>query len=166
MNIVTIGGYGFDESGFFQALTDAKVELFVDIRQRRGLRGSRYAFLNSRRLQEKLKALGVRYVHRRELAPTTEVRDVQKKADAASGELKRSREQLSPAFVDAYKQRILAKFDPAAFVSSLGRVSTVALFCVERSPLACHRSIVAACLEDYPGVEGVRHLCPERKFER
>ncbi len=47
MRIVTIGGYGFTEDAFINALKGAGVDAFVDIRQRRGMRGSKYAFLNS-----------------------------------------------------------------------------------------------------------------------
>ncbi|MFN2179799.1 MAG: hypothetical protein ACK2UV_09955, partial [Candidatus Promineifilaceae bacterium] len=56
--IVTIGVYGFDETTFFQALKDAGVDTFCDIRRRRGVRGSRYAFANSKRLQKRLAELG------------------------------------------------------------------------------------------------------------
>jgi hypothetical protein len=35
-----------------------------------------------------------------------------------------------------------------------------ALFCVERDPEACHRSLIAAMLADEYGV-AVRHLLPE-----
>ena len=47
IKIVTIGVYGFDESGFFDALCQAEVDTFCDIRSRRGLRGATYAFANS-----------------------------------------------------------------------------------------------------------------------
>ncbi len=52
--IVTIGVYGFDRESFFQALLDAKVDTFCDIRLNRGLRGSTYAFVNSKSLQRRL----------------------------------------------------------------------------------------------------------------
>ncbi len=49
--IVTIGVYGFEEEEFFAALANARVDLFCDVRRRRGVRGARYAFANSQRLQ-------------------------------------------------------------------------------------------------------------------
>ncbi len=67
---VTIGVYGFDEAGFFQALQDAGVDTFCDIRRRRGVRGSAYAFANSQRLQGRLAELGIRYIYRSDLAPS------------------------------------------------------------------------------------------------
>jgi putative nucleic acid modification protein with dual OB domain len=56
--IVTIGAYGFDKESFFQALLDAKVDTFCDLRMRRGMRGSTYAFVNSSSLQSRLGELG------------------------------------------------------------------------------------------------------------
>ena len=78
--IVTIGVYGFTEAAFFQALLDAGVDSFCDVRARRGVRGSRYAFSNSRRLQARLADLGIEYHHFPNLAPTAEIREIQKTA--------------------------------------------------------------------------------------
>lgn len=144
MRILTIGGYGFDDRAFFEALKRAGVDTFVDVRQRRGLRGRRYAFLNSTKLQHALRNVGVRYVYLRELAPTQTIRDLQKKDDSTTGTAKRERTQLSPRFVDAYKSDVLGAFDVATFHAAVGRgARAVAFFCVEGHPDACHRSIVA-----------------------
>ena len=59
MKLITIGVYGFDEESFFQALLAAGVDVFCDIRQRRGVRGATYAFANSQRLQRRLAELGI-----------------------------------------------------------------------------------------------------------
>jgi uncharacterized protein (DUF488 family) len=148
LEIVTIGVYGFDEACFFQALTDAKINTFCDIRLRRGMRGSKYAFVNSMRLQQRLGELGIRYVHLKELAPSQEVRDKQKEEDARTGIGKRSREQLGQAFIEAYRKERLSKFDSARFIEKLGpNAEVIALFCVEREPEACHRSLVAGRLQ-------------------
>jgi hypothetical protein len=66
--IVTIGVYGFDQESFFQALLNAKVDTFCDLRMRRGMRGSTYEFVNSSSLQKRLDELGIRYLHLKELA--------------------------------------------------------------------------------------------------
>lgn len=158
--LATIGVYGFDEESFFKTLTNAGVDSFCDIRQRRALRGSTYAFANSRRLQDRLKALSIKYVHIKELAPSQEVRHVQKSEDASIGITKRGRTELSPAFVQAYRKGCLADFDVNDFVKAVGPNSRlVALFCVEREPEACHRSIVADWLIHACGVH-VEHLKP------
>ena len=47
MKIYTIGVYGSSEEEFFGKLTESKIDLFCDIRQRRGVRGRQYAFVNS-----------------------------------------------------------------------------------------------------------------------
>lgn len=41
--LLTIGVYGKSETEFFDQLSRAGVDLFRDIRQRRGVRGSQYA---------------------------------------------------------------------------------------------------------------------------
>jgi uncharacterized protein (DUF488 family) len=145
---VTIGVYGFAETSFFRALQDAGVDTLCDIRQRRGVRGSTYAFANSQRLQARLAELGIRYIHRKDLAPGKQVRERQHTADKASKTAKRQRATLSPAFIAAYREEILAGFDSEQFVADLGpKARVVALFCVEREPAACHRSLVAERLE-------------------
>jgi uncharacterized protein (DUF488 family) len=160
MRLVTIGGYGFDEPGFLAALQRANVDTFVDVRQRRGLRGSQYAFLNSSRLQRALTGVGIRYIHLRELAPTQAVRDVQKRRDSETDTGKRSRQSLSPEFVHAYRTEVLDGFDVSAFHRAVGDdAQVVALFCVEGIPEACHRSLVAERLAQTSAVE-VEHIRP------
>ncbi len=142
--IVTIGVYGYEEDGFFKAVTDAGVDTFCDIRQRRGMRGAKYAFVNSNRLQDRLEGLGIRYFHFRNLAPNQAVRELQKAADKTARIGKRTRLELSEEFVEAYHKDCLAAFDADEFIKGLGEdAKVVALFCVEREPAACHRSLVA-----------------------
>ena len=160
LELVTIGAFGYDAETFFEALQKANVDTFCDIRQRRGVRGAKYAFVNSKRLQQRLGELGIRYVHIKELAPTKEVRAAQKKADKAAQVAKRERKKLSPAFVEAYKCECLSSIEPADVVSQIPPdAQRAALFCVEEQPEACHRSIAASWLsasEDIP----VNHLVP------
>lgn len=158
--IVTIGVYGFDEATFFQALRDAGVDTFCDIRRRRGVRGSRYAFANSIRLQARLAELGIQYHHLLELAPTAQIRDRQKTADKTAAISKRKRTSLDQSFIQAYEEEILSGFNAMSFLEGLGgQSSVIAFFCVEREPSACHRSLVAGKLAEEYGLE-VRHLVP------
>lgn len=160
MNIVTIGVYGFTEAGFFQALAEAGVDTFCDLRWRRGVRGAEYAFANSVRLQRRLGAMGVRYRHVRELAPNPELRQRQYEADAATGTAKRQRAALSAGFIAGYREACLRPFDSRTFVEQIGsEAKTVALFCVEREPGACHRSLVAERLHQDLGGQ-LLHLKP------
>ncbi len=148
LQIVTMGVYGFTSETFFPALLQARVDIFCDVRWRRGVRGAPYAFANSERLQAKLQELGIRYLYRRDLAPDPTIRAIQEEGDKARGIPKRSRERLEQDFVEAYRQRCLAQFDAQAFVEQLGQeeAHVVALFCVEREPEACHRSLIAQYL--------------------
>jgi hypothetical protein len=157
---VTIGAHGWDAERFFGALVAAGVGTFCDLRARRGVRGREYAFANSQRLQARLAELGIRYLHRLDLAPSATTRSQQHAADAAAHTAKRSRAILSPAFIEAYHRERLDNFDAAAFLSDLGSgARVVALFCVEREPAACHRSLLAERLIHDLGVT-VIHLTP------
>jgi len=149
MKFFTIGVYGSTEQEYFQKLIDNNIDTFCDIRQRRGVRGAKYAFVNSNRLQQKLRELDLKYAHFIELAPTSEIRELQKEADAQEGVLKRNRDKLGKVFTIAYKDRILSKFDFDVFFEKLDEVgaSNIVLFCVEEKPEACHRSIVSDKLE-------------------
>lgn len=149
MEFFTIGVYNSSEEEYFEKLVENRIDTFCDIRQRRGVRGAKYAFVNSKRLQEKLNDLDIKYGHVIDLAPTKEIRELQKEADAQKGELKRDRNRLGQVFTIAYKDRILSNFDFDSFLEKLDEVGAdrVVLFCVEEKPEACHRSIVADKLE-------------------
>src|SRR5918912_536554 len=101
--IVTIGVYGFDQERFFQALVDAEVDTFCDIRARRGMRGASYAFVNSASLQKRLGELGIRYIHVKDLAPSEGLREQQKQEDKKFGVAKRKRDVLGETFIQAYE---------------------------------------------------------------
>ena len=109
--IVTIGVYGFDKDSFFQALIDANIDTFCDIRLRRGMRGSEYAFANSKALQQKLSELGIKYVYAKDLAPSQTIREKQKQEDEKLGVAKRSRKGLGQTFILGYEQQCLSSFD-------------------------------------------------------
>jgi uncharacterized protein (DUF488 family) len=161
IKIVTIGVYGFHEGTFFNTLQEAGVQVFCDVRWRRGVRGSDYAFANHKRLQARLESLGIVYLHRRDLAPPPEVRDKQFAADKAGKVAKRQRQSLSPGFINAYREAVLSGFDPQEFLQELPEgAEVVALFCVEREPIACHRSLLAERMGEIDGVT-VLHLAPK-----
>ena len=150
MEFFTIGVYNSTETEYFNKLIENNIDTFCDIRQRRGVRGAKYSFVNSNRLQEKLNELDIKYGHVLDLAPTSEIRDLQKEADAKLGELKRDRNKLGKIFTIAYKDRVLDKFNFDSFIDKLDEVGAnrVVLFCVEEKPEACHRSIVTDKLEE------------------
>jgi uncharacterized protein (DUF488 family) len=143
--IATIGVYGFDLAGFLGALEGASVGIVLDVRQRRGVRGREYAWANSKRLQASLGGAGIDYEHRKELAPTTEMRQLQYREDDRLGEGKRSRTHLAPEYTRRYTEEILAPADLSPIVE-IAADRLPALLCVERDPEACHRSLIAARL--------------------
>jgi Protein of unknown function, DUF488 len=90
-----------------------------------------------------------------DLAPTTELRQLQYAEDARQGVGKRSRVELATGYAEGYTREILDHADLADVVARLPG----ALMCVERDPEACHRSLVAARLASSFGVDVV-HLRP------
>jgi uncharacterized protein (DUF488 family) len=141
---ITIGVYGWTLDTFLAALHDARVPLVVDVRQRRGVRGPEYAWANSRRLQAALEEAGIEYVHAKELAPTTELRQLQYREDDRQGVGKRSRVELAPESARRYEEEILGAVD----LDAIRLPERAALLCVERDPEACHRSIAARRLAE------------------
>ena len=156
--VATIGVYGFTGETFLDALREAGVGTVLDVRQRRGVRGPEYAWANSARLQEALARARIGYRHHRELAPTTELRRLQYREDARTGEGKRTRTALAPEYARRYTAEILDRVDLEAFAHSLPD-GLSALMCVERDPEACHRSLVAGRLAERFGF-GVIDLRP------
>jgi uncharacterized protein (DUF488 family) len=157
--VVTIGVYGFALEEFLDALREADVRQLIDVRQRRGVRGSEYAWANSARLQSALADAGIDYRHHKELAPTTELRQLQYREDARMGVGKRSRAELAPQYAERYANEILGPVDLTPIVEAMPADATTALLCVERDAEACHRSLVAQRMADEHGVT-VTHLVP------
>ncbi len=157
--MATIGVYGFDAAGFLAALEQADVGLLLDVRQRRGVRGSEYAWANSKRLQLALREAGIAYEHHRELAPTTELRRLQYREDDRLKVGKRSRVALAASYRERYTAEILDRVELAPLVARLPAERSSALMCVERDPEACHRSLIAQRMRQRHGV-AVVHLRP------
>ena len=155
----TIGVYGFDADSFLAALRGADVRLLLDVRQRRGVRGREYSWANSRRLQDALGEAGIAYRHHPELAPTTELRQLQYREDDRLGVGKRTRAGLAPEYVERYTREILDGADLESVVGEMPAEGTAALLCVERDPEACHRSLIADRMAAEHAVS-VAHLRP------
>jgi uncharacterized protein (DUF488 family) len=141
----TIGVYEKTPEEFFGELTKNKIDMFIDIRRVRGVRGPAFSFVNSERLQRKLSELGINYLHILELSPTREIRDLQKAEDKKRGIATRKRNELSEDFKKEYREQILQQYDLTALVRQLEECKTksVVLFCVENHAHACHRSLVS-----------------------
>jgi uncharacterized protein (DUF488 family) len=140
-------------------LHGAGVVLVVDVRQRRGVRGPRYSWANSQRLQALLAEAEIAYSHHRELAPTTELRHLQYREDDRQGVGKRSRLKLSPEYIRRYTTEVLDSAPLEALVQELPNDRPAALLCVETLAAACHRSLIAQRLNERFGCK-VIHLEP------
>ena len=157
MRLGTIGVYGFDETGFHARLGEFRADLLVDVRRRRGVRGAHYAFANATRLQDALAERGVAYAHVLELAPTEDMRDLQRRADAAAGVGGRDRQRLAPEYVAAYGASLGDEVF-ALMLEAIRDARSCVLMCVEADASACHRSIAAAWLAERLALGGVTHL--------
>ena len=160
LRMATIGVYGFDRESFLQRLRHVDVRVLLDVRQRRNVRGPEYSWANSVRLQEALADAGIAYEHHLELAPTTELRQLQYVEDDRQGIGRRSRRELATQYTRRYTAEILDSADLAPIVSTLSSGQVAALFCVERDPEACHRSLIAQRLAERHHVT-IEHLRPE-----
>ena len=151
MNFYTIGVYGSTQEQYFTKLIDKKIDLFCDIRQRRGVRGKKYSFVNSKRLQQSLADLNISYMHIKDLAPTKDIRDKQKQADLETNTLKRERDTLGKKFIVEYKKCIIDSFcfeDLMQYFKDKD-YQNIVFFCVEEKAQACHRSLVASKVEQF-----------------
>ncbi len=154
----TIGVYGSERETFLDALESAGIDALLDVRRRRAARGTRYAFANRKRLTNELAQRGILYRHVLGLAPDNATRAVQYEIDAREGRPQSQRTVLAPAYVERYVAQTLDRFDFAPLVCDLRRVRAPVLFCLERVPEACHRSLVAPRLAEALGAADVVHL--------
>lgn len=157
--LATVGVYGYSAETFIAALGEARVRALLDVRQRRGVRGSEYAWANSRRLQGALAQAGIAYAHLKQLAPTTELRHLQYAEDDRLGVGKRSRTELAPEYVRRYVEEILDPVGIGPVLENMAAEGATALLCVERDPEACHRSLIAARVVELERIP-VMHLRP------
>lgn len=80
---------------------------------------------------------------------------------AALTTAKRQRTVFYNTFIAAYEAEILSQFQPKLLLDALtDTAQTIAFFCVEREPTACHRSLVANKLAEVYQLE-VAHLLPD-----
>ena len=151
--IATIGVYEFDAAAFVAELDEAGVTKLFDIRQRRGVRGARYAWANAQRLQALLADARIAYEYHPELAPDTEMRHLQYRDDDRQGVGKRNRVRLAPEYIREYTEEILDLVPLEPLVRQMPVHGIGALMCVEATAQACHRSLVAERIAERFGFE-------------
>ena len=121
MEFLTIGVYGYTEEEFFSLIEQNNIDLFLDVRQRRGMRGKKYSFVNSTYLQQKLEFMNISYKHEKLLAPTPEIRNFQKLMDSKNDISKQSRTNLGEEFKNKYIFQIMEKFDFDKWIKELDK---------------------------------------------
>jgi uncharacterized protein (DUF488 family) len=159
--VFTIGVYGSDEGTFFDALATARIDVFLDIRRRRAVRGSRYAFANAKRLIAGLAARNIAYRHIIDLAPHRSMLALQHAVDASEKRRFAERTVLAPEYIRRYVPEVLDEFDFDALARALHGCRAPVLFCIERIPQACHRSLAAPRLAAAFGTTEIVHLIPK-----
>lgn len=147
----TIGVFNSTAEEFFEKLTSNKIDTFCDIRQRRGVRGAKYVFVNSKRLQQRLIEVNINYEYVSGLAPPPKIRALQKEKDQEDRITNKQRLQLAEGFVKEYKSNILNHFNFEEFLNELEKNNRkrVVFFCVEEHHEACHRSLVTQHLKEF-----------------
>ena len=159
VRIFTIGVYGSDCDAFFEALSRARIDVFLDLRRRRAVRGPQYAYANARRLTAELERRGIVYRHVLELAPSRELLALQHAIDARESGM-RARTALAPEYVRRYTAEVLRPFDFRGLARELEGFRAPVLFCVEREAHACHRSLVAPRLARALRATAVEDIVP------
>ena len=159
MIIYTISVYGSTEEEFFGKLIKSQIDLFCDIRQRRGVRGRQYAFVNSSYLQKRLSELGIGYLYEKRYAPTREIREMQWAEDKEVHQTKKSRETLGHAFCCGYEQLILDNENldelVASFESMNERFRLLTLISLDRRSVHLQTiCLTIVCLDIFSGRKG------------
>ncbi|PAP75590.1 DUF488 family protein [Rubrivirga marina] len=131
--VATIGYEGAAVEPFLKALTDANVDLLVDVRA--VARSRRFGFAKTR-LAENVGGAGIEYVHLRGLGTPAEGR-----AAAKAGDLDGLRRIFGEHLATPEAQA-----DLAALADLVASGRRVALLCYEADPATCHRSQVVDAL--------------------
>ena len=136
--LVSIGYEGRDIEQLVAALKTSDVQVLVDVRltpisRKRGLSKSA--------LREALSAVGIRYVHHRELGNPKDNREAFRQGSSHSRERFRHLLESDQAL------------DAIHHVTELLDEGTVALLCFERDHAQCHRGIVAEVIAEEKHVE-------------
>jgi uncharacterized protein (DUF488 family) len=145
--LTTIGYELATPAALLSSLRSARVEIVVDVR---ALANSRRPGFAKSRLSESLASAGIDYLHLRGLGTPAEGR-----AAARAGRY----DELHRIYSAHLEEPVaLAELETLAGIIRSGR--RVCLLCLEANPEHCHRSLVAAALEDLLPVR-VIHLAAE-----
>lgn len=150
--LYTMGIYNYSEDEFYSTILDYSISLIIDVRQRRGCRGRKYAYSNKTRLINGLKERGVSYLYIEGLAPTSDIRKIQKEYDKQHKQLKSQRNSLVAEFSDMYNEQVLEGYKFEEILDVIKDNRNKAIICVEKNFQGCHRSLIASYLKEKYGV--------------
>ncbi len=146
----TIGYESAQLSHFIGTLQTAGVEILVDVRDRAQ---SRRKGFSKTALSDALKAVGIDYLHLRELGDPKAGREA-----ARAGEWKKFRKIYDEVVASMAAQDALDE------IELIAEKQHACLLCYERDPSTCHRSIVADIVAGRIGLKpqhlGVREIEP------
>lgn len=139
----TIGYEGSDLSDFIASVSEAGVEVLVDVRDRAQ---SRKKGFSKTALSEALNDAGIEYLHLRELGDPKEGRDA-----ARSGQWTK--------FLKIYGKVLASDVaqDAMELIVKLSNEKSVCLLCYERDHKTCHRKCITDEIENRAGKKA-RHL--------
>ena len=144
MILNTIGYQGVDAASLIRTLKDAGVECLVDVRENTH---SRKLGFSKNALSAAVQAQGMRYVHLRGLGTPPEMR----KAYRANNDM--------DIFRRDYLGYLATRADDLKELAGLLPQGRCCLMCFEADPAECHRSLIAAQLEQqFAGGLEIRHL--------
>jgi uncharacterized protein (DUF488 family) len=146
--VFTVGYQEATQAAVLQALTEAGVELLVDVR---AVPASRRAGFSKRQLAAGLQSAGIEYLHLRELGTPAEGREAARKG----------RHDVMRRIYEAHLENAEAQLELAALQDLLRSGRRLCLLCFERRPEHCHRSLILEHLRDLESLE-VHHLMPEQ----
>lgn len=149
MKLATIGYEGAPQDAVFAALKKAKVGLLVDVR---AVTSSRRPGFSKSHLAAGLPKEGVEYLHLPGLGTPKEGRQAVKAGKP---------EQMHKIFARHMKTPE-AKHDYQALLALAKKGRKICLMCYEHDHAQCHRTIIAARVEDDLGIK-IEHLVPNQK---
>ena len=148
--INTIGYEGADLDDFISSVSQANVEVLIDVRDRAQ---SRKKGFSKTALSEALNNAGIEYLHLRELGDPKEGREA-----ARSGQWKKFHKIYGKVLASDVAQNAMD------LIVALSQEKSVCLLCYERDHKTCHRKCITDEIENRAGKKA-RHL-GVRKFER
>jgi uncharacterized protein (DUF488 family) len=146
--IATIGYEGATMQSFVEALTQAKVELLVDVR---AVASSRRPGFSKTKLAANVGEAGIDYLHLRGLGTPSDGRAAARAGRHAEMHAIFAEHLATPAAQD--------ELETLAELVRTGR--RVCLLCFEADPAHCHRTLVAEALSALVPIK-VDHLRPDR----